>query len=187
MWLKRRAPATTTLTAADARPVRYEGVRMRSVLEGRWACCFSHLGVPWEYEPEPVRVDGRNRWPDLWLPEHGVWVEIKPAHTPVDSHFALSVAEETGSPLIWLAGSPWPGDYSASICDFGGLDVVSGLRWAVGRRDQALWLMDPGAMVRIPLPLREAGEEELWPLFDCHRTRVSYQIASGFRFEEPAP
>lgn len=192
MWLKRRAPKPVTLTAADARPVCYGGVSMRSTLEARWACWFSHVGIRWEYERESVRVDGRPRWPDYWLPDQALWVEVKPEHTPADEHLALSIAERTGSGLLWLAGNPWPGSYRVTYFPAATLSPIRNLRWAVGRRDPSeIWLCDPGAMLSIRLSPQltgamtwEAAQGMEFPLFDCHSLRQSYSIASGFRFEE---
>ena len=57
----------------------YKGYRFRSRLEARWAVFFDALGVKWEYEKEGFDL-GEAGWylPDFWLPELGVWAEIKP-------------------------------------------------------------------------------------------------------------
>jgi hypothetical protein len=57
----------------------YKGYRFRSRLEARWAVFFDALGVKWEYEKEGFDL-GEAGWylPDFWLPEFGVWAEIKP-------------------------------------------------------------------------------------------------------------
>jgi hypothetical protein len=33
-------------------PTWHDGTQFRSRLEAKWAVFFSHLGIPWEYEPE---------------------------------------------------------------------------------------------------------------------------------------
>lgn len=64
---------------------RYAGCRFRSRLEARWAVFFDTLDIPWEYEPQGFNVTWRLRndedtfpyLPDFWLPDEGVWVEVK--------------------------------------------------------------------------------------------------------------
>jgi hypothetical protein len=168
-----------------ARPVTYRGTRTRSTLEAKWLVWLDHLGIAWEYEPRPIQLDGRPRWPDLWLPEQAAWIEVKPAGTPADLHYSLSVAEQTGSPLLWVAGAPWSGDYSVSLAPFGCLDEVRGLRFAVGRRDHSeLWVCDPGSVVSVPLPVREHREDEDFPLWHCEALLQAYRAASTWRFDE---
>lgn len=182
--MKLRRRETPPPEDLDAIPSIYRGVAMRSRLEARWAVWMDCLGVLWEYEPAAIRLDGRNRWPDFWLPEQEVWIEVKPLHTRADIHYSLSVAEQTGSPLLWLAGSPWPGDYRVSLAPFGCLDEVRGLRFAVGRRDHSqLWIVDVGRVVSIPLPPRETAPDEDFPLFDCALLRDAYRTATRWRFD----
>jgi hypothetical protein len=169
----------------EAIPAVYRSARMRSRLEVRWAVWMDCLSIEWHYEHAPVQVHGRPRWPDFWLPAQEVWLEVKPAGTVPDEDLALGVAEVPGSPLIWLSGSPWPGDYSLSLFHFGGVGTGTGLRWALGRRDHSqLWVCDPGAVVAIPLPPREVLEEDDFPLFDCELLREAFRAASTWRFEE---
>lgn len=60
---------------------RYKGHRFRSRLEARWAVFFDALGLIWEYEKEgfEIKIDGKTEryLPDFWLPEVGIFVEIK--------------------------------------------------------------------------------------------------------------
>lgn len=68
---------------------QYGGCRFRSRLEARWAVAFDALGVRWQYEPEGFEVgyrlsmrDENFRYlPDFWLPELGLWVEVKGSWT----------------------------------------------------------------------------------------------------------
>lgn len=63
----------------------HSGLRFRSRLEARWAIFFEEAGVSYEYEPEGFecesRLTGSDKpiWylPDFWLPDLGVWVEVK--------------------------------------------------------------------------------------------------------------
>lgn len=58
----------------------YAGCRFRSRHEARWAVFFETLDVAWEYEAQGYYVDGAALpyLPDFWLPDHGLFVEIKP-------------------------------------------------------------------------------------------------------------
>lgn len=87
---------------------RYAGCRFRSRIEARWAVFFTNLRLRWEYEKQGYLVgrDQRPYLPDFYLPDLGLWVEVKPtqsvyqplADTPLDirnwEDFAGMVATE---------------------------------------------------------------------------------------------
>jgi hypothetical protein len=58
----------------------YGGYRFRSRHEARWGVFFSTLDVAWEYEPQGYYLGGgaRRYLPDFLLPDHGLYVEVKP-------------------------------------------------------------------------------------------------------------
>lgn len=57
---------------------RYAGCRFRSRLEARWARFFDFIGVRWEYEKEGFDLGESGAYlPDFWLPDLGIWYEIK--------------------------------------------------------------------------------------------------------------
>lgn len=64
------------MLSAKSIPTTYKGVLMRSKLEVRWAREFDRWSLDWEYEPKQELV--RHYTPDFFLPELGVWVEVKP-------------------------------------------------------------------------------------------------------------
>ena len=65
--------------AMRAITTRYKGYSFRSRLEARWAVFFDHLKIRWEYEPEGFELGNGLRYlPDFWLPDVGIWVEVKP-------------------------------------------------------------------------------------------------------------
>lgn len=64
----------------------YDGYRFRSRLEARWAVFFDAMGIRYEYEPEGFGFGGTRYLPDFYLPEFGVYVEIKPNDTSVVKH-----------------------------------------------------------------------------------------------------
>lgn len=60
----------------------YAGCHFRSRLEARWAVFFDRMGIHWQYEPQGYMVtDGHANpvpyLPDFWLPDIGIWVEVK--------------------------------------------------------------------------------------------------------------
>lgn len=63
----------------------YAGCRFRSRLEARWAIALESMGVAWEYESQGYECTYRLSLasgtfpylPDFWLPEIGVFAEVK--------------------------------------------------------------------------------------------------------------
>lgn len=86
----------------------YKGYRFRSRLEARWAVFFDALGVKWSYEHEGFELPGGGRYlPDFFLPEIGLWVEIKPgALTVQEVYKATQLVAGTKQPLFISAGMP---------------------------------------------------------------------------------
>lgn len=71
--------------AIKARPTTYNGVKMRSRLEARFAAGLDKLGIEWKYEPECFADESGQYLPDFWLGLNGVYearsltyVEVKP-------------------------------------------------------------------------------------------------------------
>lgn len=70
------------MNTISAIETRYKGYRFRSRLEARWAMFFDAIGVPWTYEPEPLRVAGEAYLPDfkVKLPRGDTIHEVKSIH-----------------------------------------------------------------------------------------------------------
>lgn len=75
---------------------RYAGCRFRSRLEARWAKFFDTAGVKWEYEPEGFEMPSGRYLPDFWLPDVGVWVEVKPGEHAAPPHPRVYFAGKMG-------------------------------------------------------------------------------------------
>jgi hypothetical protein len=62
----------------------YAGHRFRSRTEARWAVFFTNLRLRWEYERQGFLVGDEQRpyLPDFYLPDLGLWLEIKPVQAP---------------------------------------------------------------------------------------------------------
>ena len=56
----------------------YNGYKFRSRLEARWAVFFDAAGIKYEYEPEGFTDGDLCYLPDFYLPDHNVYVEVKP-------------------------------------------------------------------------------------------------------------
>lgn len=85
----------------------YQGYRMRSRLEARWAVFFDRIGIPWEYEKEGYILED-DTWylPDFWLPEQEYWIEIKgQAPTSEEREKALRLAQASNQYVFMFEGS----------------------------------------------------------------------------------
>lgn len=81
----------------------YAGYRFRSRLEARWAVFFDEAEIDFQYEVEGFVLpdtlvpgwteSGRVRYlPDFYLPELGLWCEVKARWTPGEQAKALNAA-----------------------------------------------------------------------------------------------
>lgn len=87
---------------------RYKGYSFRSRLEARWAVFFDHLKIRWEYEAEGFELGNGLRYlPDFWLPDWGLWVEVKPdAPDEVTAEKARRLAQQSGALVLVVHGMP---------------------------------------------------------------------------------
>lgn len=87
---------------------RYKGHHFRSRLEARWAVLLDSLGVPWEYEREGyVLPDGTQYLPDFWLPNEGIYLEIKGKDvTHTDQKKAAHLARGQQTDVVIAVGMP---------------------------------------------------------------------------------
>ncbi|MBX3139864.1 MAG: hypothetical protein KF875_03865 [Trueperaceae bacterium] len=92
----------------EAIPTRYRGYHFRSRLEARWAVCLDSLGVPWEYEREGyVLPDGTQYLPDFWLPQEGIYLEIKGTEVKhAEQKKAAHLARGQQTDVVIAAGVP---------------------------------------------------------------------------------
>jgi hypothetical protein len=94
----------------DITPIEtvYKGYRFRSRLEARWAVFFDALSMRWDYEPEGYTLrDGTRYLPDFFLPDVGMWVEVKPPGASASEiSKAKMLMQGTGQPVFITAGQP---------------------------------------------------------------------------------
>ncbi len=90
----------------------YAEHRFRSRLEARWAVFFDTMNFDWQYEPEAFHVkQGRRRanyLPDFYLPELGVYAEVKggAGFTKLDVVKICGLCEGADAPVLLLGAIP---------------------------------------------------------------------------------
>lgn len=85
---------------------RYRGYRMRSRSEARFAVFLDALSIRWDYEVETADL-GKDGWylPDFWLPDLGIWIEIKGAAPTFDEQRkARALAIQSENPVYVFFG-----------------------------------------------------------------------------------
>lgn len=110
--------------AAIALETEYAGVRFRSRIEARWAVVMDELGIVWEYEKEGLELKrdemgDESVWylPDFWLPQLGVWLEVKgaePTREEVDKAALLNLC--SGS-KVYLTHGDVPRDVDSYMTE----------------------------------------------------------------------
>ncbi|WP_282361266.1 hypothetical protein [Pseudomonas sp. PS01300] len=85
----------------------HKGYRLRSYTELLWARVLEAAGIFYLYEPDLVRVDDGYYLPDFWLPNVGIYLEVKGKNpTEIEIEKADAVMERTGREVMFLVGRP---------------------------------------------------------------------------------
>lgn len=79
------------------------GIIFRSKLESKWAKLFFAAGIDFIYEPETFWNDGIGYCPDFYLPECGLYLEVKPGEI---SEKEAEKAKSINKPIMFLCGYP---------------------------------------------------------------------------------
>lgn len=129
------------MSTIQAIETHYNGYRFRSRLEARWAVFFDALEIAWSYEVEGLRVTHSGKktiyyLPDFWLPDWGLFVEIKPTYdiekTELYKMVSVVAHSESQVELLILRG-PDPGQYLGSLFYSVKQEyyhVIEGLQWS---------------------------------------------------------
>lgn len=64
------------------KPVEYNGIKYRSTYEVRFARMLDAAGVRFQYEPDRFDLGSTSYMPDFYLPEYGLYIEVKGWMTP---------------------------------------------------------------------------------------------------------
>ena len=109
----------------------YRGYRFRSRLEARWAVFFDAMGIAWDYEKEGFELPSGRYLPDFWLPDFGLWFEVKGERLDNGSHELQKIRELTqlDKPVILSEGSIGEERkrlFAFDMCDSGGGESVTG-------------------------------------------------------------
>lgn len=85
----------------------YRGETFRSRTEARWAAFLDALEVRREHEPQPFQTAHGPYLPDFFLPDLGVWLEVK-GQRPTQAELAslLAVTRATGARGVVMVGAP---------------------------------------------------------------------------------
>lgn len=107
----------------------WNGWRFRSRLEARWAVFMDRAGVVFEYEPEGFETEAGKYLPDFYLPEHRIWLDIKPRIELVSEYdrkriIALGEAKQDERVLV-IDGEPWLAKYEVHGVLFGELRFMA--------------------------------------------------------------
>lgn len=85
----------------------YRGVTYRSRTEARWAVFFDEIRLAYDYEPEGFDVGGEWYLPDFWLPQPGLWFEVKGvAPNGREERVAASLSKLSRSRVVIAVGPP---------------------------------------------------------------------------------
>lgn len=129
----------------------YQGYRMRSRLEARWAIFFDAIGVKWQYESEgwdlsdgefpPGYTGSKYYLPDFYLPLYDYFVEIKPVRLNFNEIVKACMVARSKR-LIAIQGTPGIDSYFVTRYAHDGeygepnVDYV----FTIGRKCDRLWL-----------------------------------------------
>jgi hypothetical protein len=85
----------------------HHGYRLRSYTELVWARVLDAADIFYLYEPDLVHVGDGFYLPDFWLPNAGIYVEVK-GKNPTEEEFskADAVMDRTGREVVFLCGKP---------------------------------------------------------------------------------
>lgn len=168
----------------------YRGYRFRSRLEARWACFWTHLETPLNYEPQGFVVRGRPYLPDFKLP-NGTWVEVKGAESELDHDLMEAAAEELpgdADPILLILGpNPEPpglnrGNWAwlglSRVYDPAGNPVVVDRWWELGD-DGWPWI---ARQTHCTLPYSEGDSTTPWLTPVLNMTgHVSLAVVGAYR------
>jgi len=170
-------------------PTEYNRTIFRSRLEARWAVFYDTLGVKWLYEFEGYQLPSGWYLPDFWLPDHKMWVEVKPKKpTEIEGKLARELAIATDYSVLIQYGPPevpklYAGIEGVEIYDADGWDCCQW--WCECSKCGAIGIAFCGRDPRICGRKCWDTQEDHWDRhwnFDCPRLKEAYRLARTYRF-----
>lgn len=185
----------------------YAGCRFRSRLEARWAVFFDTYRIRWEYEPQGFVCSRRlTNWgsedtfpylPDFWLPDYGMYAEVKGELTPpVLTKLAdavASISDNYGGPLdnndfLFLGPVPRPGSGAVPIRMRMHKGYLTGHPWT-GKKVHYKWQFEIGndsdGVFTTPEVIETLMGQRVWRSLRGHAAKFDrgYTAARMARFE----
>lgn len=164
---------------------KYNGYRFRSRLEARWAVFFDALKIRYQYEVEGFDIDGVRYLPDFYLPDHNVWLEIKPsifdsAKLPTTKYARFSEAVE--AKFLVIIGIPRKNEYKIYPLNIEYTEYLDddSCEFALARRSTKPELCLLGEWGACNLSENITDDGERWPITD--EVEMAYFQASQERF-----
>ncbi len=99
----------STITAIET---YFDGNRFRSRVEARTAAYFKTLGIRYEYEKEGYKLHGHCYLPDFWLPDLGIFYEVKGQSPEPEEESNMTFLSEL-HPVVCQVGIP--GEYMLTV------------------------------------------------------------------------
>lgn len=164
----------------------FDGHRFRSRTEARWAVFFTAAGLRYEYEREGFDLGGRWYLPDFYLPNLGLWLEVKGADpTPEEVQLCRRLAVQTGRDTLLAIGPPRPYDqlrwFKAKPGEWD--DDMVLWHFADDRRNEReFWLLSESTTAAASIGPVRGPVHDRFPLVHA-ATRRAYDAAAGARFE----
>lgn len=174
-------------------PTVYNGFTFRSRLEARWAVFLDGISLRWEYEPEGYQLPSGWYLPDFWLPDRGVFVEVKSENgrTAAARKKCFELCDATGSPVVITGGVPDEYDYDRALsrptCEIIVTDYEGDMRVFPCLWSYSGWTSDYLPVSGIwPLPARDTpygwspAQDFIVPLTGDKENDIGWRVAGEF-------
>lgn len=161
---------------------RFDGHRFRSRAEARWAVLFKTIGFAYEYEKEGFDLDGEWYLPDFFLPDLGLWVEVK-GEAPTDREIELArrLAAGSGKTVLIAVGAPKVGQGQFIVV--GNNRVSGGYALLADRRNPGeYWISNTSTFEGFSIGPVDGPSHDRYPLM-MEELEKAFDAASSARFE----
>lgn len=161
---------------------RFDGHRFRSRAEARWAVLFKAIGFAYEYEKEGFDLAGEWYLPDFFLPDVGLWLEVK-GEAPNDREIELArrLAAGSGKTVLIAVGAPKGGHGQIIVVNNDG--VAGGHALLADRRNEReYWIFNQRTFGGFSIGPERGPDHDRYPLM-TEELEKAFDAASSARFE----